>query len=79
MRTHAPKIGQCQVYNNNKWRTNSRNHQKKVTKMTIEELVDKKTIYPTLVIPFGNNGSTGHAICIVDDLILVLYKKCINT
>ena len=28
-----------------------------------------KTIYPTLVIPSGNDGSTGHAVCVVDDLI----------
>ena len=31
--------------------------------------MEDKTIYPTFVIPIGNDGSTGHAICIVDDLI----------
>ena len=43
--------------------------------MTIEELVNKKTIYPNLVIPFGNDGSTGHAICVADDLIIDSTQK----
>ena len=38
-------------------------------KLTIKDLVKNKTIYPTLVIPSGNDGSTGHAVCVVDDLI----------
>ena len=48
---------------------------KKTLKMTVEQLVNNKTIYLTLVVPTGNDGSTGHAICVVDDLILILHKK----
>ena len=48
---------------------------KECEKLTIEDLVKNKTIYPTLVIPSGNDGSTGHAVCVVDDLILILHKK----
>ena len=46
-----------------------RKPRKKVIKLTIKELLENKTIYPTLVIPYGNDGSTGHTICIMDDLI----------
>ena len=42
---------------------------KKTLKMTVEQLVNNKTIYTTLVVPTGNDGSTGHAVCVVDDLI----------
>ena len=75
MRIHVLIIGQCQLYNYNKWRTDSGNHQKKVTKMTIEDLVNNKTIYPTLVVPIGNDGSTGHTVSVMNDLILILPKK----
>ena len=37
--------------------------------MTIDILVDNKTIYSTLVIPLGKDASTRHAICMIDDLI----------
>ena len=55
-------------------------------KITIEELVENKTIYPTLVVPIENDGSTGHAICVVDDLIfdstqenaLKLYRESLD-
>ena len=43
--------------------------------MTDEQLVYNKTIYPTLVVPIGNDGSTGHAISIVDDLIFDSTKE----
>ena len=31
--------------------------------------VEKKTIYPTVVVPEGRNDNIGHAITVVDDLI----------
>ena len=46
-----------------------RKPKKECEKLTIEDLIEDKMIYPTLVIPFRNDGSTGHAICVVDDLI----------
>ena len=48
---------------------------KKTLKMTVEQLVNNKTIYPTLVVPTGNDGSTGHAISIMDDLIFDSTQK----
>ena len=69
MKEHVPIVGVGQPYNDNKWRGKAGHQKKNVIRMTIEDLVKTKTIYPTLVIPFGNDGSTGHAICVVDDLI----------
>ena len=37
--------------------------------MSWVELIDNETIYPTLVIPIGADGSINHAFCVVDDLI----------
>ena len=42
---------------------------KKGNKMIIDDLVNNRIIYPTLVVPIRNDGSTGHAISVVDDLI----------
>jgi len=38
-------------------------------KLTIEELLENKTPYPTIVVPVGKNGFCAHAVCMVDDLI----------
>ena len=69
MRDHEPTVGIGHCHNNNKWKSKKGNCQKKTLKMTIEQLVNNKTIYPTLVVPIGNDGSTGHAISVVDDFI----------
>jgi hypothetical protein len=37
--------------------------------ISITELIDIKTRFPTLVIPLGKDGSTNHAIVVIDDLI----------
>ena len=39
------------------------------TGISIQQLIDDKTRFPTLVIPYGKDGSNNHAIVIVDDLI----------
>jgi len=37
--------------------------------ITIQELCSKKTVYPTVVVPLGKDGSCNHAVCVVDDLV----------
>ena len=69
MKEHVPIVGIGQPYNDNKWRSKSGHRKKNVKKITIEDLLKIKIIYPNLVIPSGNDGSTGHAVCVVDDLI----------
>ena len=43
--------------------------------MTIEELLEEKTIYLTVVVPQGRNNNVGHAVTIVDNLILIPHKN----
>ena len=43
---------------------------KKTTKeLTIPEVIQKPTPYPTIVVPLGMDSGVSHAVCIVDDLI----------
>ena len=44
-------------------------------KMTREDLVTTTTIFPTLVIPVGHDGSTSHAVTVVDDLLFDSTQK----
>ena len=37
--------------------------------MTLQDLLQNKSPFPTLVIPRGNDMSVNHAICVVDDII----------
>ena len=43
--------------------------------MTINDLVNNKTQFPTVVIPMGKDESVGHAVCVVDDLIFDSAQK----
>ena len=38
-------------------------------KITLQEVLDVVTPFPTIVIPCGNDDSVNHAVCVVDDLI----------
>ena len=58
METHVPIIGCPIKYNKGRQR-----------KLSVEELINNPTPYPTLVIPVGRNGYCSHCICVVDDLI----------
>ena len=58
MESLAPSIGRGTQFN-----------RKQKTKLTVEELINKPTPYPTLVIPVGRNGYCSHCLCVVDDLI----------
>ena len=35
----------------------------------LEDLINHKTLFSTIVVPLGMDGSANHACCIVDDLI----------
>ena len=54
----APVIGRARKFNI-----------KGKKKMSVKELLEDETPYPTLVIPKGKNGYCGHCICVVDNLI----------
>lgn len=41
----------------------------------VKELVECRTAYPTVVIPQGKDGSVGHAVTVVDDLIFDSTQK----
>jgi hypothetical protein len=62
MKEHVPTIGIGVVYNS------SHKRRKKRT-LTLSDLVSRQTMYPTMVLPLGTDGSVSHAICVVDDLI----------
>jgi hypothetical protein len=42
-------------------------HKKKRRILSIAD-VNKYTLYPTVLIPIGRDGSVNHAVCLVDDL-----------
>jgi hypothetical protein len=37
--------------------------------ISLDELVQNKTIFPTMVIPHANDGSASHAVVVADDII----------
>jgi hypothetical protein len=37
--------------------------------LSLEELVQDKTIFPTITIPRANDGSASHAVVVVDGII----------
>jgi hypothetical protein len=65
MRNLVPCIGDCMVFNVR----NSGGGGKKKKILTIEDLLENKTRYPTVVIPYGKDGSNNHSFVVVDDLI----------
>jgi hypothetical protein len=46
MQEYAPCIGVCEVYN-------VRRKNKKIKKLSIQDLLENKTRFPTVVIPYG--------------------------
>ena len=63
MQKFVPCIGDCEIFNvrNAKKRT--------MRKMSIKELIEKKTKFPTVVIPWGVDGGNNHSFVVIDDLI----------
>jgi hypothetical protein len=62
MQEYVPCIGVCEVYN--VCRKN-----KKIKKLSIQDLLENKTRFPTVVIPYGKDGSNNHTFVVVDHLI----------
>jgi hypothetical protein len=62
MQEYVPCIGKCTVYN-------VRAKNKKIKQLSIEDLIEHKTRFPTVVIPYGKDGSNNHSFVVVDDLI----------
>jgi hypothetical protein len=63
MEEHCPELALLQVFSRK--RRKGRKHHS----LWVEDLVKDRTVYPTLVIPLGCDGSVGHAVAVVDDLI----------
>jgi hypothetical protein len=61
MKDCAPTLGLPTVF------ISSQKHQKRL--LTMSDLVEGFTPYPTLIIPLGLDGNINHAICVVEDLI----------
>jgi hypothetical protein len=59
---HAPEIGGVIAFNQHQKR-------RKINRLSLEELVQDKTIFPTMVIQRTNDGSASHAVVVVDDII----------
>ena len=56
-------IGDCEIFN-------AKTAKKRPTnKLSIQELLEKRTKFPMLVIPFGRYGSNNRSFVVVDDLI----------
>jgi hypothetical protein len=68
MRELVPCIGDCMVFN-------VRTKNKKNNELTIQDLLEIKTSYPTLVIPYGKDGSNNHSFVVVDNLIFDSTQK----
>jgi hypothetical protein len=58
----VPCIGKCTLYNECP-------KNKKIKTLTIEDLLEHKTRFPTVVVPYGKDRSNNHSFVVVDDLI----------
>jgi hypothetical protein len=61
MKETVPSIGVGFVFNSS--------HKQTKRVLMMQDLLQKPTIYPNMVIPLGRDGSASHAICVVDNLI----------
>jgi hypothetical protein len=59
----VPCIGDCTIFN---VRTAKK---RAIKKLSIEDLITTKTRFPTVIIPWGNDGSYNHAVVVIDDII----------
>ena len=58
----VPQLGRPTIYQR---RTKSRI----LRRLTIDDVINDLSPYPTLIIPFVADGNVSHALCVVDDLI----------
>ena len=66
---HVPEIGGVAAFNQHQKR-------RKTNRLTIDELIESKTRFLTLVIPRANDGSASHAVVVVDDIIFDATQIC---
>jgi hypothetical protein len=59
---HAPEIGGIIAFNQHRKR-------RKMNGLSLDELVQNKTIFPTMVISRANDGSASHTVVVVEDII----------
>ncbi len=63
-RQKVPCIGECMMLNAKTLKKKSIKR-----KLSIQDLIEKRTRCPTVVIRFGRDGSNNHSYVVVDDLI----------
>ncbi len=66
MKKIVPCIGTCVVMHK---RIRQKRRGKNKVGISMDELINNKTPFPTLVVPCGVDGSLNHAVVVVDDLI----------
>jgi hypothetical protein len=71
MRRKLPCIGECVMFNA---KTSKKKSIKR--KLSIQDLLEKRTRFPMVVIPFGRDGSNNHSFVVVDDLIFDSTQPC---
>jgi hypothetical protein len=71
MKRLVPCIGECVTFN-------SATSKKKTIKrkLSIPDLIEKRTRFPTVVIPYGRDRSNNHSFVVVDDLIFDSTQPC---
>jgi hypothetical protein len=72
MKRLVPCIGECVTFN-------SATSKKKTIKrkLSIPDLIKKRTRFPTVVIPFERDGSNNHSFVVVDNLIFDSTQPCV--
>ena len=43
--------------------------------ISLEDICENHSVFPTIVIPLGNDNSLNHAVCVIDDLIFDSTQK----
>ena len=71
MEDHVPHIGRPVIFGRR-----TKNHHRKLRKMSWEELFSELTPFPTMVVPMLPSGQATHAFCVVDDLIFDSTTPC---
>jgi hypothetical protein len=64
MQLFVPCIGDCKLFN--AWPAK----RKSIKKLSVQALLEKRARFPTVVIPYGSDGSNNYSFVVVDDLIV---------
>jgi hypothetical protein len=71
MRRKVPCIGECVMFN-----TKTSKNKSIKRNLSIQDLLENRTRFPTVVIPFGRDGYNNHSSRVVDDLIFDSIQPC---